>query len=65
MHDPEIDAFLVSQGVIIHSDDAGDYLEHFGVKGMKWGVRSCWNFTRLWPTAQPPRISTSKSCSMR
>lgn len=39
MDNSPIDDFLASQGVVIHQEGAEEVLEHFGVKGMHWGVR--------------------------
>ena len=33
------DAFQIQNGVLMYGYDASDELEHFGLKGMKWGVR--------------------------
>lgn len=30
---------IIKDDVIVHTDKAGDVIEHFGVKGMKWGVK--------------------------
>ncbi len=32
-------ARIVTTGVVAMSQDTGDFLEHYGVKGQKWGVR--------------------------
>lgn len=39
-----IDSFLEDLGLIVvegirHFDDVDDFLEHHGIKGMKWGIR--------------------------
>jgi chromosome segregation ATPase len=39
MSTSKIDDFLASQGVMIHQEGLEEVLEHFGVKGMHWGVR--------------------------
>lgn len=31
---------IIKDEVIVHTDNAGDVIEHFGVKGMKWGIKS-------------------------
>lgn len=33
------DAFQIQNGVLMYGYDTSDELEHFGLKGMKWGVR--------------------------
>ena len=30
---------IIKDDVLVHTDNAGDVIEHFGVKGMKWGQR--------------------------
>lgn len=30
---------IINGDKLIHTDNAGDVIEHFGTKGMKWGVR--------------------------
>lgn len=37
---------IISENELIHTDDFGDVIEHFGVKGMKWGQR-----TKRWGSA--------------
>jgi hypothetical protein len=39
MDSKDVNEFLANYGVIIHQDDPDAILEHFGVKGMHWGVR--------------------------
>lgn len=31
---------LIYEDKIVHTDSTSDVIQHFGVKGMKWGVRS-------------------------
>lgn len=31
---------IIKDDVLVHTDNAGDVIEHFGIKDMKWGVRS-------------------------
>lgn len=33
------DGFRIQNGVLMYGSDTSDELEHFGLKGMKWGVR--------------------------
>lgn len=30
---------IIKDNVLVHTDNTGDVIEHFGVKGMKWGVK--------------------------
>ena len=40
---------IISENKIVHTDDFNDVIEHFGIKGMKWGTRRAAN-------NMPPRI---------
>lgn len=31
---------LYDNGELVHVDSSKDIIEHFGIKGMKWGIRS-------------------------
>lgn len=31
---------LINGDKLIHTDNSEDVIEHFGIKGMKWGIRS-------------------------
>ena len=31
---------IIKEDTLIHTDSSSDVIEHFGVKGMKWGIRS-------------------------
>jgi hypothetical protein len=50
-----MDQSVLAGRVVGEPKELGDVLEHFGIKGMKWGVR------RANPSAAPPRSSDSAS----
>lgn len=45
---------IYDNGELIHVDSSKDIIKHFGIKGMKWGTKTCsqertsWIGTRVW-----------------
>ena len=43
--------FIITENELIHTDSTSDVIEHFGVKGMKWGARKAGSYAKEYAKA--------------